>query len=364
MSIGALAGLLLGSLVYHRLAFLAADSAGRKIILALLIIALGCVCYDLCLTFGKILERRFRPHSIKGTLKRFISGGTAAITSILVVWLTLGVSSAINNEAIQRQLTSSRVAAALQNHTNLPNVFQDAANLLSPFNSPKTFIGSEPTFNDTVAVSQSFTELDDAVKSSANAVYKISSWGCGSTTIGSGFLISDKAIVTNAHVIAGASRISVQDKATATNYTAQPIWFDPSLDLAVLSVTTPLAQKPLTFHSGTVNAGDIGSVLGYPGGGSFIDADAIILQSLNAKGYDIYNKETITRTIFVLRGTVVPGNSGGPLIDTSGKVLGLVFGHSTSQNHTGYALTATQIEPSVAAALKQNAVVSSGPCEM
>jgi S1-C subfamily serine protease len=364
-SIGAIAGLLLGSLLYRRLAFLTVNSFGRTIVLGLLIIAAGCFCYDIILSIGRSIERKTHAKIHRLTLRaRIISSTIAATTGIVIIWLTLGIFSTLNSAFAQGQLNGSVIVSFAERHTSLPSVFQNAAALLTPFNAPKTFVGTEPTFDDNVTVSRNFSELDTAVASASKSVFKVSSWGCGATTIGSSFMISDRALVTNAHVIAGATRISVQDKTTGTNYVAQPIWFDPSIDMAVLSVSGALPQKPLAFHTGTVYGGDIGSVLGYPGGEAFSDSDAIILQSLDAKGYDIYQKNIVTRTIYALRATVVPGNSGGPLIDTSGKVLGLVFGHSTTQNHTGYALTAQQIEPSITAALKQNSVVSSGSCEM
>jgi S1-C subfamily serine protease len=363
-SVGAIAGLLVGSLLYRKLAFLTINSFGRTVVLGLLIIAAGSVCYDMCLSLGRTIEHKTHRNLHRlNTRARVISVSIAASTGLIIIWLTLGVFSTLNNSFVQRQLSSSIIVGFAQQHTNLPSVFQDAAALLTPFNSPKTFVGTEPTFDNNITVSRNFSDLDTAVANATTSVFKVSSWGCGATTIGSGFVVSNHAIVTNAHVIAGATRISVQEKSGAS-YVAQPILFDPAIDLAVLSVSATLPATPLAFHTGAVTAGDIGSALGYPGGGSFSDTDAIVLQSLNARGYDIYEHNEVTRTIYALRATIVPGNSGGPLIDTSGKVLGLIFGHSTTQNHTGYALTAQQIEPSITAALKQDSVVSSGSCEM
>jgi S1-C subfamily serine protease len=363
-SIGAIAGLLLGALLYRRLAFLATNSGGRTMVLGLLILAAGFVCYDIFLTVGRKLEHSFHLRKTALTVRtRVVSAAIAGSTGLIIIWLTLGVFSTLALPAVQQQLHSSALVGYINRTATLPAIFQDAANLLTPFNAPQTFIGTEPSFDKDITVSRNFTELDGAITKASPSVFKVTSWGCGATSLGSGFLTTSKNIVTNAHVIAGATRISVQPKGSDESYIAQPILFDPGLDLAVLSISVELPQKPLAFHSGAVAAGDIGSVLGYPGGNAFQDNDAIILESLAAKGYDIYGQSAVTRTIYAMRANVVPGNSGGPVIDTAGAVLGLVFGHSTTQNHTAYALTANQIEPSIATALKQNTVVSSGSCE-
>lgn len=60
-------------------------------------------------------------------------------------------------------------------------------------------------------------------------------------------------------------------------------------------------------------------------------------------GPNIYSAATVTRQIYILRATVRPGNSGGPLLAPDGKVYGVVFAASTIDPATGYALTAGQI---------------------
>jgi S1-C subfamily serine protease len=66
-----------------------------------------------------------------------------------------------------------------------------------------------------------------------------------------------------------------------------------------------------------------------------------------AEGRDIYNQNLVTRQIFVLQANVHPGNSGGPLIDMQGRVLGMVFATSASDPNQAYALTDDEIAPDI-----------------
>ena len=49
------------------------------------------------------------------------------------------------------------------------------------------------------------------------------------------------------------------------------------------------------------------------------------------------------RDVFSMRGLVRPGNSGGPIVDSAGQVVGVVFAASVTDDDTGYALTADQV---------------------
>jgi S1-C subfamily serine protease len=98
---------------------------------------------------------------------------------------------------------------------------------------------------------------------------------------------------------------------------------------------------------GPAQRGTQGAVIGYPGGQAERVVPAVVDGAVMAQGRDIYNQNLVTRQIFVLQSSVHPGNSGGPLIDMQGHVLGMVFATSASDPTQAYALTDDEISPDI-----------------
>lgn len=364
ISVGIVVALLAAGSTYSRLVFLTEASGMRTVLLLLLVIAAGFLSYDLTRTLFRRLQKRFKKIKKRTDLlwwQRSISALIAFSVGFLVVWLAGSVLSNSSIVVIREQVNGSRIIMNVQSAFESPSVLKKIAHIVEPFAAPQAFAGAEPLFSlSGNSFTQQYTALDTATNQAKASVVKVSSWGCGTTAIGSGFLVSKSTIVTNAHVVAGATRIIIQDQ--VGSYSVQPIWFDPKLDVAILKTNGDLTESPLQVYNGAAKAGTIASIIGYPGGGNIKTSDAVVLQTLSATGYDIYGQTKATRDIYALRGSVVPGNSGGPLLDSSGTVIGIIFGNATSQNETGYALSTSQIAPIITEAQKQNKVVTNGTC--
>jgi len=156
---------------------------------------------------------------------------------------------------------------------------------------------------------------------------------------GSGFPVGTGYIVTNAHVVSGTTTHTIQT-AVGAELPATVVFFDPEKDVAVLYVPD-FKTAPLPF--GPADRGTNGVVIGYPGGGAEQVSPAVVDGRVPAQGYDIYNSKLITREIYVIQARVRPGNSGGPLVDLNGRVLGLVFATSAGDPTQAYALTDGEI---------------------
>jgi S1-C subfamily serine protease len=118
--------------------------------------------------------------------------------------------------------------------------------------------------------------------------------------------------------------------------------YDPDADISILDVPG-LPSTPLRFAEAPAKTGTDALVLGYPGGGDFQATPARVRETIELKGPDIYKSKTVDREVYTIRGTVRQGNSGGPMIDRQGQVLGVVFGAAVDDAETGFVLTAREV---------------------
>ncbi len=195
----------------------------------------------------------------------------------------------------------------------------------------------------------------------AKSVVKITgnAYQCGQNQSGSGFISSAGRIVTNAHVVAGVSEPVVLAPGGGT-WTGRVVYFDSSQDLAVIAVnglpTPPLKLGP------NLDAGARAVFDGYPLGGPFLSAPAAVQSRASVNVPDIYGANPSPRAVYYLAADVQEGNSGGPVLDASGLVAGLIFARSATANHLGFAMTTDALKPVIARAPGLSAAVSSGHC--
>jgi S1-C subfamily serine protease len=168
---------------------------------------------------------------------------------------------------------------------------------------------------------------------------------CQKVLEGSGFVVSPNRVMSNAHVVAGSDSVTVE--VDGQNYDASVVSYDPDADISILDVPD-LPSPPLAFADIPAPTGTDAVVMGYPGGGDFTATPARVREIIELNGPDIYRKATVTREVYTIRGTVRQGNSGGPMIDRGGKVLGVVFGAAVDDADTGFVLTGNEVSRQLA----------------
>ena len=200
------------------------------------------------------------------------------------------------------------------------------------------------------------------VRSVSGSVVQISgvAASCSRQIDGSGFVYARERVMTNAHVLAGVNDPVVS--AEGEEYDAVPVYVDEEADVAVLAVPG-LPQVPLTFSQGPAESGDDAIIMGYPGGGGLFVGPARVRQRTDISGPDFRNEETVVRDVYALRGEVRAGNSGGPLFDPEGQVLGVVFASAIDDPLTGYALTYEEVEDAAVTGAASSSPVATGACE-
>ncbi|KUI22857.1 serine protease [Mycobacterium sp. GA-1285] len=201
---------------------------------------------------------------------------------------------------------------------------------------------------------------DPVVASARPSVVKIRGVapGCQKVLEGTGFVAASNRVISNAHVVAGSESVTVE--ADGQTYDAFVVSYDPQADISILNVPD-LPSAPLSFADTPATTGTDAVVMGYPGGGNFVATPARVREIIELSGPDIYRTTTVEREVYTVRGTVRQGNSGGPMIDREGRVLGVVFGAAVDDADTGFVLTADEVSHQ-RARLNNTEPVSTGAC--
>jgi len=196
---------------------------------------------------------------------------------------------------------------------------------------------------------------DPDVLAAGTAVVRVLGTACGLGVEGSGWAVRPGLVVTNAHVVAGSDDTTVTTQ-SGVELDATVVRYDPKDDLALLRVG---ANLPTLRISERRPAGADAAVLGYPENGPYAVAPARLGETQPTISEDSYGNGPIDRTIVALRGSVRSGNSGGPLVDDRGRVVGTVFAATTSGNSGGFAIPAEDVREALAGTV---ASVATGPC--
>ncbi|MBN9213272.1 MAG: colicin V production protein [Microbacterium sp. SCN 70-200] len=223
-----------------------------------------------------------------------------------------------------------------------------------------------PTLGELLEIQTTTTSppvaLDDpALQTAAASVARISgtAYACGVSMTGSGFVVADDLLVTNAHVVAGITQALVELPGR-TAREGRVVYFDPVDDIALVAVDgLDAAALPLNDD---LAPGDAAVVQGYPYGGPFTSMSAAVLSRGTVAVPDIYDASSAPREIFALQADVAPGNSGGPLLTSDGEAGGIVFARGEDGAGRGYAITIAELEPALQATTAGSATVSTGSC--
>jgi S1-C subfamily serine protease len=315
------------------------NPSARPLGAALVLVIGGSLGSSIGFAAGEPIRRRILRAGVH-TATDSVGGAALSVVAVLTMCWFLGVSfSRGPSTEIAQQIQRSAILHTLDGAAPRPPAFlASVEGILSGVNFSPVFAGLEP--GSLPAPLPIPASVDTAgVRQAAQSVVKVASIGCGGMVTGSGFPVATGYIVTNAHVVSGTSAHTIQTPGGA-EMQATVVFFDPERDVAVLHAPG-YRGAPLSF--GTTNRGAAGAVIGYPGGGPEQTSPAVVDGEVSAEGRDIYNSNLVTRQILVIQARVRPGNSGGPLVDVNGQVIGLVFATSAGDPNQAYALTDGEI---------------------
>jgi S1-C subfamily serine protease len=269
----------------------------------------------------------------------------------------LGASS---SPLVTTAIRDSKLLGTVQ-HTmpdTTPGWFSRATSALTQAGFPQVFNPFENESTAEVAKPTGDSVTTSATNAAKQSTVKIEGVSGNQGREGSGFVYAPGHVMTNAHVVAGIDAPSVRIGGVGRSYEARVVLFDPGKDVAVLYV--PDLRAPVLRFDDSASRGDSAVVAGYPQDGDLNLQAATVANRVQATGQNIYNDGTVTREIYSIRSTVRPGNSGGPLLTTGGEVYGVVFARSTSDDETGYVLTADEVTDDAQRAENATAPVDTG----
>ncbi|MCD1287364.1 MULTISPECIES: MarP family serine protease [unclassified Brevibacterium] len=286
---------------------------------------------------------------------------TGGIVCVLVIWLAAGFIRTTPWVEPNRWVADSTIIAAVDR--TIPYSSQlalgDISQGLKATGFPQVFSGQTEQIR---GVGEPDSAMVDVGRKVEDSVVKITTTAttCPAGSEGSGFVYRDGLVATNAHVVAGSTELAVQVGGKGRPYAAEVVEFDEQADVAVLRVPE-LSAPALDFGDGLAT-GDDSVVVGFPANGPYTISPSRVRDKIDARGLDIYDENSVVREVYSLRGIVREGNSGGPLIDANGDVVGMVFARSATDGETGYALTRAEIADELEAGANTNTPQPTGQC--
>ncbi len=328
------------------------------------------VCLVFCALFGQllgvwlatVLRRKVTWHPAQ-----HVDAGLGAVLgvvgAVIVAWMMALPLASAPYPALARQVRQSALIHAVDDAMPDPmrRAYTSVRNFVDRSDFPQVFgaLGASRIANvspPNQALLQS--AVIGRVRGSVVKVYGDAP-SCSRATEGSGFVYAPGRVMTNAHVVAGTSSVKVVT--TAGALAAKVVLYDPDRDVAVISVPG-LQAAALSFAPAPAKRSEDSLVLGYPKDGPFDAEAARIRDTQRVRGDNIYGDPGVVREIYAIRALVRSGNSGGPLIDSSGRVLGVVFATAIDASDTGFVLTAAEVAGDATAGRTASAQVGTRSC--
>lgn len=281
------------------------------------------------------LRLRHRVHASPfGPIDRVAGGIAGGMSVLLVVWFLLP-ALATTPGAIARQVRQSTVIGWVDRQApEPPDASRALGRLIDQSGFPEVFADLQPaplTGPPPEQLPVPASVVDAATPSTVN----VEAFGCGSGFEGSGFVVQEGLVATNAHVVAGADEIRLR-RTDGSTVPASIHHFDGDRDLALLQ-SSDVARPPLPLRDPTIDEG--AAVIGYPGGQDTPRiAPARIADDRPTVGRNLYGRDRVERRVLYLSSQLRQGDSGSAVVADDGAVVGVVFAVSPDNPDTAYAL--------------------------
>jgi len=323
----------------------------------------GFIGFALTGLFSGVMRRVLLPWKPLRTVDSLAGMLLLAFVSAGLVWIVSDVISTVGGPSLSQSISNSRVIKAINDYApqQVLNWGQQISDNLARNPIPQVF-RALVTGNAPPVPTPTATAIPVGANSALPSVVRIEGTApsCRADITGSGFVVGPDRVVTNAHVIAGVTNPRVRIDGHGPDYSAVVVGINRKLDVAVLEVVG-LNAPALPFTGPAVQGSDA-AIAGFPGGRGLEAFPAVVGPTTQLNGIDIDGNPSTPRRVIVFSGRVQHGDSGGPLLDAHGRVLGMVFASDPTRTEVGFALRPVDIVPLVLQTAGSIAPVNTGAC--
>jgi len=312
---------------------------------------------------GSFLRVVLLPFPFMKIIDSLIGFGLAIIAVASISSTLSSAAQVIPNKTVNNLFSQSQLISQIDQY--LPERFKDAAqkiqNVITDSPLPEVF---KSLVESRITPTQLETDvaIPEIVTKSVASTVRIDgiAESCSAAMVGTGFIVSPERVITNAHVVAGVKEPVITLFNSQTQLGGRVIAIDRKKDIAIIFVPGLTGEK-LTFI-GPVTPNEIGFVVGYPNGGNLRTMPVSVTSEFESIGTDIDGNGETRRDVIVFGGDVKPGNSGGPLLNDQGQVLGVVFAADAENKNTGYALAPSEVAKLVSETSSVMQAIETGEC--
>ena len=327
-----LAGLAGGAVLGSRLAPVVLDHGSNSPYAPLAALVGAIIVGSVTLALAVSLGEKVRDTAVRHPFWEVVDGiGGAVLIAAIglgVVWVLAAVAVYYpSSDGLRRDVQRSLLVGAVNDVMPPSGPLMQALHRIDPVPTFATSPGD-------IARPAQGAGSEPAVREAARSVVKVSGTCQGFGVMGSGWAVGPDTFVTNAHVVAGQedTRVESNDGQSAP---ATAIPYNRRNDIAILRADVDVPALPALARA---RRGASAAVIGYPGDGPLTITPARAGETRLVLGDDAYGAGPFERRMLTLRGRVRHGNSGGPLVDGQGRVLGTVFAATTEGPEGGLAI--------------------------
>jgi S1-C subfamily serine protease len=197
--------------------------------------------------------------------------------------------------------------------------------------------GEEISDDPAAATTASATDLTDAKQRAVSV--EVAGCGAADPSRGSGLALADDLVLTAAHVVSSGGAIEVVTG--DDTHPAELVAYDPRRDLALVRPHPPLTGTPAAPSSGTLAAGQTGRIVGAATSGQ---VEVMVIESLLIEMDDVRSTTRSTRRGYLTEAVTTAGDSGAGFYALDGRLIGLLFAVSTTDDGRSWITAASEID--------------------